>query len=53
MLATFDAPVMETNCTIRTLTNGAAQSLMMLNSDFAVRAAENLARAAEIGRAHV
>ncbi len=46
LLATFDAPVMETNCTIRTSTTGAAQSLMMLNSSFSVRAAEKLAEAA-------
>ena len=46
ILATFDAPIMETNCTIRTSTTGAAQSLMLLNSSFAVRAAEKLAEAA-------
>ena len=46
MLATFDAPVMETNCTARTQTTGAAQSLMMLNSDFTVGTAEKVAEEA-------
>ena len=43
MLNAFDAPVMETNCTIRPLTNSAPQSLLLLNSRFAFDGADWLA----------
>ncbi|MEY3172155.1 MAG: hypothetical protein RLZZ436_68 [Planctomycetota bacterium] len=46
MLTAFDAPVMETNCTARTQTNSAPQSLLLMNSRFALDAAEWLADAA-------
>lgn len=43
MLAAFDAPVMETNCTGRTNSNSAPQSLLLMNSQFALKGAEKLA----------
>ncbi|MFN7870205.1 MAG: PSD1 and planctomycete cytochrome C domain-containing protein [Planctomyces sp.] len=46
MLAAFDAPVMELNCTGRTTTNSAPQALLMMNSQFALSGAEKLADAA-------
>lgn len=46
MLTAFDAPVMETNCTARTLSNSAPQSLLLMNSRFALDASEWLADAA-------
>ncbi|MEY3457378.1 MAG: hypothetical protein RL215_535, partial [Planctomycetota bacterium] len=46
MLNTFDAPVMETNCTARALTNSAPQSLLLMNSRFALDGAQWLADAA-------
>ena len=46
MLTAFDAPVMETNCTARTLSNSAPQSLLLMNSRFALDASEWLAEAA-------
>ena len=51
MLATFDAPIMETNCTGRMNSNSAPQSLLLMNSQFALQGAEKLAEAAiERGR---
>ncbi len=46
MLTAFDAPIMETNCTARTQTNSAPQSLLLMNSRFALDGAEWLADAA-------
>ena len=46
MLAAFDAPSMELNCTGRTSTNSAPQALLMMNSQFALSGAEKLADAA-------
>jgi len=46
MLAAFDAPAMELNCTGRTTTNSAPQALLMMNSQFALSGAEKLADAA-------
>jgi hypothetical protein len=46
MLAAFDAPVMELNCTGRAVTNSAPQALLMMNSQFALAGAEKLADAA-------
>ena len=43
ILNAFDAPVMETNCTVRPLTNSAPQSLLLMNSRFALDGAEWLA----------
>ncbi|MBL8812446.1 MAG: PSD1 domain-containing protein [Planctomycetaceae bacterium] len=43
MLSAFDAPVMETNCPARSVSNSAPQSLMMMNSQFALTAAERMA----------
>ncbi|MFM7924274.1 MAG: DUF1553 domain-containing protein, partial [Planctomycetaceae bacterium] len=46
MLAAFDAPAMELNCTGRTNTNSAPQALLMMNSQFALAGAEKLAESA-------
>jgi len=45
MLTAFDAPIMEINCTARTQTNSAPQSLLLMNSRFALDGAEWLADA--------
>jgi hypothetical protein len=43
-LASFDAPVMETNCEIRPTSTAAPQALMLMNSQFALERAEKMAR---------
>lgn len=43
MLQAFDAPVMETNCDIRTSSTVATQSLMLLNGSFILRQGRSLA----------
>lgn len=43
MLQMFDAPVMETNCEVRTVSTVATQSLIMLNGSFILDQAEKLA----------
>ena len=43
VLETFDAPVMQPNCELRTRTTVAPQSLMMMNDTFVLEAARNLA----------
>lgn len=43
MLQTFDAPVMETNCEIRSSSTVATQSLMLLNGEFVLGQAARLA----------
>lgn len=43
MLQTFDAPVMETNCELRPSSTVATQSLVLLNGEFILRQADNLA----------
>ena len=43
MLQAFDAPVMETNCDIRTASTVATQSLMLLNGSFVLKQARALA----------
>lgn len=47
MLQAFDAPVMETNCEVRTNSTVATQSLMLLNGQFVLEQAEKLAARAE------
>ena len=47
LLAAFDAPVMETNCEQRSSSTVATQSLMLLNGDFALKQAAELARVAQ------
>jgi len=42
-LATFDAPVMETNCDRRVVSTGAPQSLMLMNSEFVLKQADAFA----------
>lgn len=50
MLQTFDAPVMETNCEVRSASTVATQSLMLLNGKFILEQADRLAdRAAKEG----
>jgi hypothetical protein len=51
VLETFDAPRMTPNCTERNASNVAPQSLLMMNSDFAIRHARRLAErvVAEVG----
>jgi len=44
MLATFDAPAMEPNCTVRTASTVATQSLMLMNSAFMVEYAGHFAQ---------
>ncbi len=44
MLRQFDMPVMEVNCERRTSSTVSTQSLMLMNSGFALRAAERFAR---------
>lgn len=46
MLQTFDAPVMETNCEVRTNSTVATQSLMLLNGQFILSQAAKLAERA-------
>jgi hypothetical protein len=46
MLQAFDAPVMETNCEIRLNSTVATQSLMMMNGQFILQQAANLAKRA-------
>ncbi len=46
VLRAFDAPVMETNCECRTVSTVATQSLMLLNGDFTLRQARELANRA-------
>jgi hypothetical protein len=48
LLAAFDAPVMETNCEQRSSSTVATQSLMLLNGDFALKQAAELARVAQL-----
>jgi hypothetical protein len=43
LLSTFDSPVMERNCTLRSRSTVSSQALVLLNSSFAVRQAEALA----------
>ncbi|TWT91766.1 PSD1 and planctomycete cytochrome C domain-containing protein [Stieleria varia] len=43
MLQTFDAPVMNVNCDVRTVTTVAPQSLMMLNGEFILEQAGRVA----------
>ncbi|MCO8123497.1 PSD1 and planctomycete cytochrome C domain-containing protein [Stieleria sp. TO1_6] len=43
MLQAFDAPVMNVNCDVRTVTTVAPQSLMMLNGDFILEQASRVA----------
>ena len=43
MLQTFDAPVMETNCEVRPSSTVATQSLVLLNGEFILQQAGNLA----------
>jgi len=43
MLRTFDAPQVVVNCNKRTISTVAPQALMMMNSDFALRASTFLA----------
>ena len=51
MLQAFDAPVMETNCDIRSVSTVATQSLMLINGSFILRQAKALAdRAAKDAR---
>jgi hypothetical protein len=47
MLQSFDAPVMETNCDRRTSSTVATQSLMLLNGEFTLEQAAQLAARAE------
>jgi mono/diheme cytochrome c family protein len=47
LMQAFDAPVMETNCEIRSVSTVATQSLMLLNGDFVLTQATNLASRAE------
>ncbi len=47
LMQAFDAPVMETNCEVRSVSTVATQSLMLLNSDFVLTHATNLANRAE------
>jgi hypothetical protein len=47
LLAAFDAPVMETNCELRSSSTVATQSLMLLNGDFTLKQAAELARVAQ------
>ena len=51
VLETFDVPVMTPNCSKRSLSNVAPQSLMLMNSDFVVQYSDRLAEriAAEAG----
>ncbi|MBW3599048.1 MAG: DUF1553 domain-containing protein [Planctomycetes bacterium] len=46
MLQAFDAPVMETNCEVRPTSTVATQSLMLLNGEFILNQAANLAQRA-------
>ncbi|WP_166819660.1 PSD1 and planctomycete cytochrome C domain-containing protein [Thalassoroseus pseudoceratinae] len=46
MLQTFDAPVMETNCEVRTNSTVATQSLMLLNGEFILNQSAKLAQRA-------
>lgn len=43
ILRAFDAPVMETNCTLRPSSTVATQALMLMNSDFILRHARRFA----------
>ena len=43
ILESFDAPVMKVNCTVRSSTTAATQSLMLMNSNFVLNAAEAFA----------
>jgi mono/diheme cytochrome c family protein len=47
LLTAFDAPVMETNCEVRSSSTVSTQSLMLMNSDFALAQAGHLARRIE------
>ena len=46
MLRAFDAPVMETNCECRSVSTVATQSLMLINGEFTLRQARELANRA-------
>lgn len=46
LLQTFDAPVMNVNCDVRTVSTVAPQSLMMLNGEFILDAANRVAERA-------
>ena len=48
LLAAFDSPVMETNCEQRSSSTVATQSLMLLNGDFTLKQAAELARLARL-----
>ena len=48
VLDTFDRPAMEPNCTQRVVTTVAAQSLMMMNSDFVVSQSTRFAKRLEL-----
>ena len=50
LLRAFDAPVMETNCDRRIASTAAPQALMMMNSDFTLKAANRFAAALEARR---
>lgn len=47
LLTAFDAPVMETNCERRSASTVATQSLMLMNGDFVIEQAAELARRAQ------
>jgi hypothetical protein len=47
LLTAFDAPVMETNCDRRSASTVATQSLMLMNGDFVLQQAAELARRAQ------
>lgn len=59
LLTTFDAPVMTVNCERRVPSTSAAQSLMLMNSDFVLKQAGSVAERirketpAEFGREHL
>lgn len=44
LLTAFDAPVMETNCEIRTISTAATQSLMLMNGEFILEQSRHLAQ---------
>ena len=45
ILRAFDAPVMETNCDRRIASTAAPQALMMMNSEFTLKAGQPVRRA--------